>query len=163
MRVANSDRGRVSVRHSLGHESSSRSSLLFEHDLRANGFPRLSRGKTGIHFSGSCSIRLFLRAASMAAASAAARCMLLDISSVTALCSSTPRPVEVTKFADVHDGLLDRNSKPQRRRRKCRSGFRSPARSCPSPACLVGEVLHLRCDHGKTAPRLAAGPIRWVA
>src|SRR6266404_7654894 len=31
-------------------ESSSRSSLLFEHDLRANA-SRLSRGKTGIHFS----------------------------------------------------------------------------------------------------------------
>jgi hypothetical protein len=28
--------------------------LLFEHDLRANA-SRLSRGKTGIHFSGSCS------------------------------------------------------------------------------------------------------------
>src|SRR5260370_7364933 len=47
---------------SLG-ESSSRSNLLFGHDLRANA-PRLSRGKTGTHpsgrssracFSGSCS------------------------------------------------------------------------------------------------------------
>src|SRR6266566_1450107 len=28
--------------------------LFFEHDLRANA-SRLSRGKTGIHFSGSCS------------------------------------------------------------------------------------------------------------
>jgi len=31
--------------------------LLFEHDLRANA-SRLSRGKTGTHFSGSCSRRL---------------------------------------------------------------------------------------------------------
>jgi hypothetical protein len=31
--------------------------LLFEHDLRANA-SRLSRGKTGIYFSGSCSVRL---------------------------------------------------------------------------------------------------------
>jgi hypothetical protein len=31
--------------------------LLFEHDLRAN-ISRLSRGKTGIHFSGSCSRKL---------------------------------------------------------------------------------------------------------
>src|ERR1700688_4662312 len=35
-------------------ESSSRSIFLFEHDLRANA-SRLSRGKTGTHFSGSCS------------------------------------------------------------------------------------------------------------
>src|SRR5712672_1802623 len=35
-------------------ESSSRSIFLFEHDLRANA-SRLSRGKTGSHFSGSCS------------------------------------------------------------------------------------------------------------
>src|SRR6202051_187294 len=34
-------------------ESSSRSIFLFEHDLRANA-SRLSRGKTGTHFSGSC-------------------------------------------------------------------------------------------------------------
>src|SRR6266702_1781516 len=33
----------------LFFESSSRSSFLFEHDLRANA-SRLSRGKTGIHF-----------------------------------------------------------------------------------------------------------------
>jgi len=31
--------------------------FLFEHDLRANAFSRLSRGKTGIHFFGSCSKR----------------------------------------------------------------------------------------------------------
>src|SRR5438876_9205586 len=30
--------------------------LFFEHDLRANA-SRLSRGKTGVHFSGSCSKR----------------------------------------------------------------------------------------------------------
>src|SRR5258705_5871818 len=38
----------------LFFESSSRSIFLFEHDLRANA-SRLSRGKTGTHFSGSCS------------------------------------------------------------------------------------------------------------
>src|SRR6266436_8199321 len=35
-------------------ESDSRVISLFEHDLRANAL-RLSRGKTGSHFSGSCS------------------------------------------------------------------------------------------------------------
>jgi hypothetical protein len=33
----------------LFFESSSRSIFLFEHDLRANAFSRLSRGKTGVH------------------------------------------------------------------------------------------------------------------
>src|SRR6267378_7676322 len=42
----------------LFFESSSRSIFLFEHDLRANA-SRLSRGKTGTHFSGSCSRRSF--------------------------------------------------------------------------------------------------------
>jgi hypothetical protein len=37
-------------------ESPSRSIFLFEHDLRANA-SRLSRGKTGTHFSASCSSR----------------------------------------------------------------------------------------------------------
>src|SRR5258706_3275734 len=44
----------------LFFESSSRSIFLFEHDLRANA-SRLSRGKTGTHFSGSCSKRGRLR------------------------------------------------------------------------------------------------------
>src|SRR6185312_13257525 len=35
-------------------ETQSRFSLLFAHDLRANALLRLSRWKTGAHFSGSC-------------------------------------------------------------------------------------------------------------
>jgi hypothetical protein len=36
----------------LERDGASRSAFLIEHDLRANA-SRLSRGKTGIHFSGS--------------------------------------------------------------------------------------------------------------
>src|SRR6266850_5980666 len=99
----------------LFFESSSRSIFLFEHDLRANA-SRLSRGKTGIHFSGSCSSDLGTAALGLArqlSRTGAARltdvCITAERGSVSHMCvplgnRKTFQKSDACSLATIHLG-----------------------------------------------------------